>query len=233
MRHVSVRNTPRSSGTVAFTPSRCWSTLAFVPGGCVACETCGQLERVAEQDQVPRRGSGRERVGERELARFVDHEVVERVIELLGRVQPRRAGDEVVAAVEALVVVGDVHDLAAVGHAAGRVLGSRLPRAPERQLARRRRPLGLGQQVVDRPMAERRHAHAMPVRDQVDDQACTGIRLAGARRALDEQVAAVERACKCLLRVEICRLDARPGGSVREPWEVRGQHLAQRRVPIM
>ena len=56
-----------------------------------------QLQRVAEQDQVARRRAGGERVGERELAGLVDHEVVELARRSLGREQPRRAGDEPVS----------------------------------------------------------------------------------------------------------------------------------------
>ena len=39
-----------------------------------------QLQRVAEQDQVARRGARGERIGERELAGLVDHEVVELLV---------------------------------------------------------------------------------------------------------------------------------------------------------
>ena len=53
-----------------------------------------ELERVAEQDERARRGSHGDRVGERDLARLVDEEVVERPVELRLREQPRRSRDE-------------------------------------------------------------------------------------------------------------------------------------------
>ncbi len=57
-------------------------------------EPAGELQRVAEQDEVARRRSNGDRVGKRDLAGLVDHEVVERRVELLAREEPRGAGDE-------------------------------------------------------------------------------------------------------------------------------------------
>ena len=59
-----------------------------------ALRDLGELERVAEQDDRPRRGAHRERVGERDLAGLVDDEHVERLVEILAREEPRRAGDQ-------------------------------------------------------------------------------------------------------------------------------------------
>ena len=59
-------------------PRRCSSTRAPAPPGWTPCVTCGELHRVAEEDERPRARAERERVGERELAGLVDEEVVER-----------------------------------------------------------------------------------------------------------------------------------------------------------
>ena len=62
-------------------PSRCSSTDTPVPGGC-ALGHLGELHRVAEQDDVPRRRPDGERVRERHLARLVDEQIVHGAVEL-------------------------------------------------------------------------------------------------------------------------------------------------------
>ncbi len=93
-----------------------------------------QLQRVAEQDQVARSRPGGDGVGERELASLVDDEVVELVIEALGSEEPRRAGDESVRRIQAVRVLADILDLAAVRDATRGVRGG-LARAAESDAA--------------------------------------------------------------------------------------------------
>ena len=59
-----------------------------------------ELERVAEQDEPPRGRAAGERVGEAELACLVDDERVEFPVQLLARVEPGGAGDELHVRVE-------------------------------------------------------------------------------------------------------------------------------------
>ena len=54
----------------------------------------GELEGIAEEDQVAGGRAHRERVGEGDLAGLVDHEVVERAVQLRAREEPGRAGEE-------------------------------------------------------------------------------------------------------------------------------------------
>ena len=70
----------------------------------------GQLLGVAEQDDVPSGGREGERVGERDLTRLVDEQVVEALIGAVEAVVPSSAGGEVELGVEDLVVVVDRAD---------------------------------------------------------------------------------------------------------------------------
>ena len=53
-----------------------------------------ELQRIAEQHDVARRGSHRERVGERHLPGLVDHKRVDRAVESFVREQPSRTREE-------------------------------------------------------------------------------------------------------------------------------------------
>src|SRR5205085_2489511 len=66
----------------------------------------------------------------------------------------------------------------------------------------------LAQQVVDRFVARRRDADALAACEQVDDQARTGVGLAGAGRPLDEEVAALDPLDEPLRLFERRDLDA-------------------------
>ena len=88
----------------------------------------GELERVAEQDERPRRGAHRERVGERDLAGLVDEEVVERLVELLVREQPGGAGDEVDLGVGE-AVLGDLDERPLVARRPSSARGTSTPSA--------------------------------------------------------------------------------------------------------
>ena len=60
-----------------------------------ALRDLGELERVAEQDESPRRGAQRERVGEAETGRPRRSRACRAgPVELLAREEPRRARDE-------------------------------------------------------------------------------------------------------------------------------------------
>ena len=58
-----------------------------------------ELLRVAEQDDVAGGGAQRERVGEGDLARLVDEQVVERAVDLLAAEVPGGAGGQVDAGI--------------------------------------------------------------------------------------------------------------------------------------
>ena len=51
-----------------------------------------ELERISEQAQISGRSCHGESVGERDLSRLIDHEIVKRAIELMTREEPRGAG---------------------------------------------------------------------------------------------------------------------------------------------
>ena len=132
-----------------------------------ALRDLGELERVAEQDQVAGRGADRDRVGERDLPGLVDHEVVERRVELLAREQPGGAGDEL------HVGVGEAGDLGRVPDPVAVVLGlvavARLLQPAEASALPRGLVLDRGEQVVDHLVALRGDADPEAPREQVDD----------------------------------------------------------------
>ena len=151
-----------------------------------------ELVRVAEEDDVARRVPDRDHVGERDLPRLVDDQRVEEALELLPHEEPRRAGDELQLLLEQVApVVGGIDEVALEA----RVLVSlgRLLAPDEREALLARLALDLGEQLVDRLVAERRDADA-PARAHERDRRLRALpRLARAGRALDEEVAAVER----------------------------------------
>ena len=63
-----------------------------------------ELVRVAEEDEVPRRGADGDRVGERELPALVDEERVHVLVELLAREEPGRPREQLELGVEHRVV---------------------------------------------------------------------------------------------------------------------------------
>ena len=199
------RKRPRSGGIVACVAEQVPQHRGAAAGRVRALDHLVELLRVADEDDVPRRRPHRERVGERDLPGLVDEEVVERPL-VLAREEPRRAGGEVGA--DARVRVGR---------------RSR-PRSRRRRTTpgcRRSPSCGpsnaspssaaglddLVEQVVDRLVARRGDADRLAVRDQVRDQPPRRPRLARAGRALDHEVAAVERAHERLHLVEVGRLN--------------------------
>ena len=142
-----------------------------------------ELLRIADEDHVARARRHRERVGERDLPGLVDEEVVERpVVRRVGE-EPRRARGDV--AVDDVVVVRDVLDVLALVVRL-RVAAARLLLADEGRVDR-------VEHVVDRLVALRRDADGLAGSDERRDQPADRPRLARAGRALDDEVAAVER----------------------------------------
>src|SRR6185437_6854626 len=78
------------------------------PAGVRALDNVIELLRVAHEYEVAGCRPHGQRVGERDLTRLVDEEVVERLLVLRAREEPRRPGREVTAAAGA--GVGDVLD---------------------------------------------------------------------------------------------------------------------------
>ena len=76
----------------------------FEPGDARPARVCaldrlGELHLIADQHDVLRADTHRDHVGEADLPGFVDEKVVERLIELGSREQPRRSRNELMAAV--------------------------------------------------------------------------------------------------------------------------------------
>ena len=115
-----------------------------------------ELVRVAEEDEVPRRGADGDRVRERELPALVDEERVHVLVELLAREEPGRPREQLELGVE--------HRLVRVGAVDEAVLVVPLPApllpAAELVAGLERRLLEVVEELVDRLVAERRHADA-------------------------------------------------------------------------
>ena len=94
IRQVRARNRPRSSETVAAPPSRCSSTEQPDFAGWTPCRDLRELLRVAEQHQIARGGAHGDRVSQRDLAGFVDEQVVEALVHPFASEEPCGAGDE-------------------------------------------------------------------------------------------------------------------------------------------
>src|SRR5207247_949417 len=135
-----------------------------------------ELQRVAEQDDRPRARPDRERVRERNLARLVDEDVVELLVELRTREQPGRPGDQLQpGVVEVVVVAGALDERANVDGL--RVAAARLLQPMEFDTGGRGDVLYLTEQVVDRLVRRRGDADALAAHDQMDDQPRARIRL--------------------------------------------------------
>jgi hypothetical protein len=71
-------------------------------------ERLRELHLVADQDHIPGAHTHRDRVGERDLARLVDKQVIDLLIQFLSCEQPSGSGDQIVSAVGRFAVVGGV-----------------------------------------------------------------------------------------------------------------------------
>ena len=220
MRKLRSRKTPRSSGIVGASPSRCSRTEAPAPAGCTPCETWASWSGSPRRIRLRAARPHRERVRQGDLPGLVDDEIVERAVEprrgRRARRSRRRAGCRRRRAFEGRVVVVVLDELAVV-------LGLRIP-SVDFLSPLKRTPVGpgdlldLGEQVVDGLVALRRDADAPAVRQQVHDDAGARPRLAGAGRALDEEVAPVEPERQRLHLVQIGGLHRRARG---EPADAR------------
>ena len=195
MRRVWSRNTPRSGGIVALVAEQVLEhrRAGAAAGGCPARPgraAAGSPSRTRLRAAV----ADRERVGERDLAGLVDDQVVERLVHA-----PRCANSQAVPATsctssggrEVVVVVGALDEVAARTPTPRRprstssARGSRSPRrAATRSTSSSRLWIALWLFAVT--------PTRLPAREQVDDQVRAGVGLAGAGRALDEEVAVVE-----------------------------------------
>ena len=208
MRKLRSRKTPRSSGIVGASPSRCSRTEAPVPGRVHPLGDLRELKRIAQEDQVAGRRAHRQRVGERDLAGLVDDEVVERAVQVWPREEPGRSGEELDVAArtrERRVVRVALDELAVV-------LGLGVPgrRLLEPLEAHARVPgdrLDLVEQVVDGLVALRGDPDPLAAGQQVHDDPGAGPGLAGPGRALEEQIARVEAERERLHLGEVDRLD--------------------------
>ena len=115
--------------------------------------------------------------------------------------------DELVTSRQSATVVEFVDPVALVERL--RVAAARLLAAAERRALLGAPPPRPREQVVDRLVARRGDADALARAEQCDDQPRRRPRLAGAGRALDEEMAAVEREQEPLELVEVVRLKRR------------------------
>src|SRR5439155_14756407 len=116
-----------------------------------------ELKRIAKQNDVVRRRTDRECVGERHLARLVDYKDVEFGIELLACEKPCGPGEEThlpVAERGELVLVLDPGSLILRVRVASRALLQRADRAG--------RYFDFVEQIVDRLVRRRDNTHALP-----------------------------------------------------------------------
>src|SRR5438105_15721562 len=164
-----------------------------------------QLQRITEQNERARRRPHRQRIRQRYLARLVDEQVIERLVELRSREEPRRSRvqlnvdcwDDLVCALDELSFVRRF------GIAAARLL-----QASERDAVLARGLLDRAQEIVDRLVARRRDTDSLAAHEQVHDQARARVRLARARRALYEQVTTFDLLDELLLLLQRRPLDA-------------------------
>ena len=148
-----------------------------------------ELLRVAEQDDASRRLRARHRVGERHLAGLVDEERVDRVLELVVRPEPRRAGGHVVLV--AAQAVGDlVVRLAALDQVVPVAVVGFIRALDDANVAGLQHRLD---EVADHLVRVRRDPDLLPGANQLVNHACAGVRLATAWRTLNSQRGAVQR----------------------------------------
>ena len=180
-----------------------------------------ELERVSEENDAAGCRAAGERVGEGELARLVDEQRVERSVHLLARVHPRRSGDE-----ERVRVV-----VAALLHVSGlleRVVAAL--DAAEVEAFLRSGALDLVDERADDLVALRDDPDPASLPDQVRDQSGAAVGLAGAGRALDDEVGALEPVEERALVVELEpleRLAAERRLAPQQPLEVRVAAVAR------
>ena len=187
----------------------------------------GELQRVAEQDQVARRRARRQarpraraapprrsrgsRAARRPSSGANSQDVPATSLYSGSKQAARRCLDHCVRQW--------------LGH--GRPLP--LARAAEGDALRRARRARPRREVVDRLVAHGGDADALAAVDQVDDQPRAGPRLAGTGRALDEEGARVERAREPAAAPRGRSSGRRAGRDAREPRRLAREHVAAAR----
>ncbi len=166
-----------------------------------------QLVRVAEQDDVPRRRPDREHVGERDLPALVDEQRVDVPVQVLAREEERRAGEELELLVEHRRRSSRCSRRTASSYRVP--VAARLLPPAELEPRLERRLLDVLEELVDRLVAQRRDADALPGLHQRDRHPRAVPRLPRAGRPLHEEVAAVEAQRRVLERA--VRASARGG----------------------
>ena len=220
------------AGSCRRSPSRCSSTEHARARRVGALRDLGELERVAEQDQVARGGRHRERVGERDLAGLVDDEVVDRLVACprgttATRCPPSgrcRRGREGAALLSVLSISGSSSSRLERESRARVLL-----QAAEVDAASAGVLLDLVRAGCGSPCGcWRPRRRACRASSRLQDQLRAGVGLARAGRALDEEVAVVEagddprRAARGRRR--------RPGAARRGATAVVSRQLARCRI---
>src|SRR6266849_5339387 len=149
----------------------------------------GELERIAEQDEVVGGSTHGQGIGQGDLARLVDHEVVESAVQLCPREEPSRPRQkfDVTARSDNFRDLGLVRDETA-GVFGLLVSGGRLLQTSEGYAVLTRDLLDLREQVVDCLVTLGGNADPVSVGKQMDDDAGPRPSLPCARRSLDEEV---------------------------------------------
>ena len=178
----------------------------------------GELQRVTEENQIAGGGAHGQRVGEGDLAGLVDHEIVQRAVQLGAGEEPRRPCEE-------LNVGGRVRERGVIPLAPDEIAGElglwiarrRFLEPLETHAGGPGHPLDLAEEVVDGLVALRGNAHAPSRGEEVCDDPRARPRLPGSRRPLEKQIAPVQPEGVRLHLGEIRGLDASARGEAADP----------------
>jgi hypothetical protein len=187
-----------------------------------------ELLRIAEQDDGPRALCHRQRVGQRDLTGLVDEEDVDLLAHVFTGPQPRCAREQPNLVRRCGDGGGVVDDLDAVAAHGGVRLGVALLAAEECDAGLVGGSLDLFEELGDGLVRRGRHADPEAAVHQVDGEPTAGVRLAGSRRALDEECRRLER--RHLIR-EHGEVDGSAGqrrSAGREAWRAAQQQVDAR-----
>jgi len=152
-----------------------------------------ELQGISEENQVAGGRAHGQRIRERDLAGLVDHQVVQRTVQLGAREEPRRPREElnIRGGIRERGVVRIAPEEVAVELGFG-IAGRRLLEPLEANAGVPGHPLDLGQEIVDGLVALRRDADAPTGGEEVHDDPRACPCLAGSWRTLEEEVAPVQ-----------------------------------------
>ena len=187
-----------------------------------------ELEGIAQQDHVAGGRAHRQCVRERDLAGLVDHQVVQLAVQILMREEPGGSGEELDVGPgirEGRILGVALDELAVV--LGFQITGRRLLEPLEAHVGVPGDLLDLGEQIVDGLVAAGRDADAPAVREQVDDDARAGPRLARPGWALEEEVTGVQPERERLHLGEVRGLDPRVGGAAADSGPLAGEEPLQ------